>query len=415
MMLKSFICRVAVSGILLWTGSSLLADNRALIGHIDERLSHMKDVAAYKWINGLPIEDLKREATVLDRAIVAGLTQGIRIETSKTFFSQQIGAAKEIQRYWFTQWRSIEAPSRAPDLIDIVRPELIRLGNAITRDLATLRVSRITRQPFLENISIEGLSVEGEQQLFKSLDGIGFYDHRLQQILDAHVLRVGTTGDYAPFSFQGENDIDLVGIDIDLANNLAATMGVEIRFVHTSWPGLLADLQAGLYDMAMSGVSRNPDRRRVGYFSIPYHKGGKTPIALCKNKDRFNRLDKIDVDTTRIIVNPGGTNERFVDSSVRRAKKILHADNRTIFDEIIKGHADLMITDRIEVQLKSASHKELCATMPDRNLTRLDKGYLMPQDEKLKEYVDLWLATRTADGTIQSIFSKHLNQPGSGK
>lgn len=415
MMLKSVICRVAVSGILLWTGSFLLADDRALISHIDERLSHMKDVAAYKWINGLPIEDLQREATVADQAIAAGLTQGIRIETSRAFFSQQISAAKEIQRYWFTQWRSIEAPSRAPDLIDVVRPELIRLGNAITMELATLREKRITRQSFLESVSIEGLSVEGEQQLFESLDGIGFYDHRLQQILDAHVLRVGTTGDYAPFSFQGENDIDPVGIDIDLANNLAAAMGVEIRFVQTSWPGLLGDLQAGLYDMAMSGVSRNPDRQKVGYFSIAYHKGGKTPIALCKNRDRFDSLVKIDVDTTRIIVNPGGTNERFVDSSVRRAKKILHSDNRTIFDEIIKGHADLMITDRIEVQLKSASHKELCATMPDRNLTRLDKGYLMPQDAKLKEYVDSWLATRMADGTIQSIFSKHLKQSGSAK
>jgi hypothetical protein len=33
----------------------------------------------------------------------------------------------------------------------------------------------------------------------------------------------------------------------------------------------------------------------------------------------------------------------------------------------------------------------------------------MPQDEKLKEYVDLWLATRLADGTVESIFKKHLN------
>jgi cyclohexadienyl dehydratase len=169
------------------------------------------------------------------------------------------------------------------------------------------------------------------------------------------------------------------------------------------------DLNAGTYDIAMSGVSRNLDRQKEAYFSIAYHKGGKTPITLCKNINRFNDLKKIDKKSTNIIVNPGGTNERYVDSHIHHAKKIIHPDNRTIFEEIINGHADLMITDSIEVQLKSSQHEELCAAMPEENLTYLDKGYLMPQDEKLKEYVDLWLTTRLADGTVESIFKKHLN------
>lgn len=410
MILRKVLCRVTFFWLLLLSSPFVSADGERLISLIDERLSYMDEVAAYKWINGLPIEDLEREAVVLDKAVAAGLTQSIRARTSKAFFSQQINAAKEIQSYWFNYWKSNTTPSKVPDLNDVIRPELIRLGNAITKELVILQDGRVTHAHFLEKIEIEGLSIDGELRLYEALDSIRFYDHRLQQILDAGVLRVGTTGDYAPFSYQRDTSADLVGIDIELARNLAAAMGVEIRYVKTSWPSLMHDLQTGLYDIAMSGISRNLDRQKVAYFSVAYHKGGKTPITLCKNINAFNSLDKIDTKSTRIIVNPGGTNEHFVDSHIQHAKKILHHDNRTIFGEIINGHADLMITDSIEVQLKSSRHKELCAAMPNENLTYLDKGYLMPQDEKLKEYVDLWLAMRLADGTVDSIFFKHLNQ-----
>ena len=98
-----------------------------------------------------------------------------------------------------------------------------------------------------------------------------------------------------------------------------------------------------------------------------------------------------------------------MDQNIKQAKKILHLDNRTIFDEIINGNADLMITDEIEVKLQSARHPELCPTMPGRTLTYQEKGYLMPQDQRLKEYVDLWLALRLGDGTVASTFERHLN------
>jgi cyclohexadienyl dehydratase len=403
------LCRLTFIWLFLAACSSASADEQRLFGLINERLSYMDEVAAYKWINGLPIEDLEREAIVIDRAVIAGLAQGIRTENSKNFFLQQINAAKEIQGYWFAYWKTNTAPARAPDLIKVVRPELIRLGNAITKELGTLHGTRITDVGFQQSIEIEGLSLAGEQSLYEALTGIRFYDHRLEQILHAGILRVGTTGDYAPFSYQRDSNADVTGIDIDLARDLASALNVKLHFTKTSWPTLMHDLNAGTYDIAMSGVSRNLDRQKEAYFSIAYHKGGKTPITLCKNINRFNDLKKIDKKSTNIIVNPGGTNERYVDSHIHHAKKIIHPDNRTIFEEIINGHADLMITDSIEVQLKSSQHEELCAAMPEENLTYLDKGYLMPQDEKLKEYVDLWLTTRLADGTVESIFKKHLN------
>ncbi|MCZ6501754.1 MAG: gamma subclass chorismate mutase AroQ, partial [Gammaproteobacteria bacterium] len=315
--------------LLLLTPCFASADNQELFGLISERLSYMDEVATYKFIHGLPIEDLERENVVLDHAAFDGLVYGIKVETSRTFFLQQISAAKEIQRYWFEQFKTQPIPAKGPDLNDVIRPELVRLGESITRQLANDAKSGLSLENFLKTVDIEGLSTLSKQSMYEALTAIEFYDHRLQQILDSGVLRVGTTGDYAPFSFRSSPEAPFAGIDIDLANDLARSLDVEIRFVKTRWSSLLVDLKAGLYDIAMSGVSRNLDRQKVGFFSDPYHQGGKTPISLCKNRNKFNSLQKIDRKVNRIIVNPGGTNERFVDAVIKQAEKILHQDNRT--------------------------------------------------------------------------------------
>ena len=222
------------------------------------------------------------------------------------------------------------------------------------------------------------------------------------------MLRVGTTGDYAPFSYSGD-DMSFTGIDIDLALNLAESLNVELIFIKTSWPTLMNDLAAGLFDIAMSGVSIIPARQQHAYFSAPYHLGGKSPITLCSRVDEFSSIEEIDQPSVRAIVNPGGTNERFIDAKLRRAKKILHQDNRTIFNEIINGNADLMITDSIEVRLQVNLHPELCESMPGETLTYQEKGYMMPKDPALRLAVNQWLEEASSQKILKRTFEQHLN------
>ena len=61
----------------------------------------------------------------------------------------------------------------------------------------------------------------------------------------------------------------------------------------------------------MGGVSVTLDRQKVGFFSEPYLRDGKTPIARCADAASYQTLADIDRPEVRVIVNPGGTNERF--------------------------------------------------------------------------------------------------------
>jgi cyclohexadienyl dehydratase len=372
---------------------------------IGQRLSYMQSVAAYKWQHGLPVEDLQREDLVLSSAADTALQFGITTPSSRVFFSQQIVAAKEIQRYWFDKWRRGRGPESAPDLNATIRPMLLQLGAEITAHLRQPVIEN-DRRRFLRTLSVDGLTRQTESALFDALLAVDTYPDRLTQILDSGQLRVGTTGDYAPFSLH--QDDAHTGIDIDLARNLGESLGVRTVLVDTTWPTLIQDLVDNRYDIAMSGVSRNLTRQQVGFFSESYHRGGKTPISQCAQSKRFASLRMIDQPGVRVIVNPGGTNERFVDSAITKATKIVYPDNKSIFDQLLNGEADVMITDGIEVRLQSAKHPRLCATMPGRFLTYLDKGYLMPQDVKLKEYVNLWLSQRVADGTVGRVFAEHI-------
>src|SRR4051812_7932567 len=74
-------------------------------------------------------------------------------------------------------------------------------------------------------------------------------DGALQSIRQAGVLRIGTTGDYKPFSYQGA-DGTLTGADIQMGKDLAAKLGVKPDFVMTSWKTLLDDFKAGKFDIA---------------------------------------------------------------------------------------------------------------------------------------------------------------------
>jgi cyclohexadienyl dehydratase len=213
----------------------------------------------------------------------------------------------------------------------------------------------------------------------------------------AGTLRVGTTGDYAPFS--DDRSGALQGLDIELAEGLAQAWNVTVVFVRTHWPTLMDDLRRRRFDVAASGISVTPERAAQAAFSAPYVLDGKTPIARREDAARFSSLSQIDQPGVRVIVNPGGTNERFVREHLARATILVHSDNRTIFDEIIARRADVMITDSIEVRLQERRHPELKGTRSEP-FTRTGKAMLVPAGSDLAPRIDAWLRPQIEAGTI---------------
>jgi cyclohexadienyl dehydratase len=173
---------------------------------------------------------------------------------------------------------------------------------------------------------------------------------RLDDIVKRGTLRVGMTGDHLPFTYLDKATSKFRGFDVDMAEALGKALGVKVEYVQTAWPRLTRDFDADKFDIAMGGISITPDRQQHGIFSFPVMRDGKTPIARCADKDKYQTIADIDKPGTRVIVNPGGTNERFARANVKSAEIRTYNDNVTIFDEIAKGNADLMMTDSSETR-----------------------------------------------------------------
>jgi cyclohexadienyl dehydratase len=229
---------------------------------------------------------------------------------------------------------------------------------------------------------------------------------RLDDIVKRGTLRVGMTGDYLPFTYLDRTTSKFRGFDVDMAETLGKALGVKVEYVQTAWPQLMKDFEADNFDIAMGGISITLDRQKKGMFSTPIMREGKTPIARCSDKGKYETLADIDKPGTRVIVNPGGTNERFAKANVKNAEIKTYSDNVTIFDEIAKGNADLMMTDSSETRYQQKLHAGvLCAVHPDKPFDFAEKAYWLQRDVAFKDFVDQWLHIATEDGSYWKIYA----------
>jgi cyclohexadienyl dehydratase len=229
---------------------------------------------------------------------------------------------------------------------------------------------------------------------------------RLDAIMKQGTLRVGMTGDYLPFSYFDKATSTFRGFDVDMAQALGKALGVKVKYVHTAWPRLTGDFEADRFDIAMGGISITPERLKIGMFSLPVMRDGKTPIARCTDIGKYETIADIDKPGTRVIVNPGGTNERFARANIRAAEIRIYPDNVTIFDEIANGNADLMMTDSSETRYQQRLHAGvLCAVHPERPFDVAEKAYWLQRDDALKAFVDRWMRMVTEDGTVGKIYA----------
>jgi cyclohexadienyl dehydratase len=223
------------------------------------------------------------------------------------------------------------------------------------------------------------------------------------------VLRVGTTGDYRPFTLRNP-DGSYTGADIVMAQHLAQQLRVKLEFVPTTWSTLLPDFVAQKFDIAMGGVSILPERAAQGEFSTAVNTDGKRPIVRCSDKERFSNIAAIDQPSVRVIEPPGASNEAFARSRLSHARLTIHNDNTTIFDEIIAGRADVMVTDGIEVDHQVYLHPELCAANVNAPFSKVSKAYLLPKDPEFVKIVDDWIAKEMSTGDWQLMLDTALHQ-----
>ena len=222
-------------------------------------------------------------------------------------------------------------------------------------------------------------------------------------------LLVGTTGDYRPLSYR-EADGNYWGFGIEMAKKIAERIGVGIEFVQTSWPTLTADVLAEpqTFDLAIGGITITDTRRETMLMSEGYLANGKTILCRASESDRYKSLANIDKPEVRVMVNPGGLNEKFANQNLTHATIIVHHKNEEIPSLIAKGEADVMITEITEAPYYVQTDTRLAAPLLNDPFTHGEIGVLMQKgQDDLMEMVNNAIRRMKSDGTLRRLHEKY--------
>ncbi len=163
------------------------------------------------------------------------------------------------------------------------------------------------------------------------------------------VLRVGTSGDYAPFSKAGQ------GFDVDAARLVAEALGFELVLVPFKWPELEARVARGDFDLAMSGVTWRPERAVIGRMSLAVAIGGPCWLGAASPKS--------------VAVNRGGVLERFARAHFPNARIVTVEANLSLPARLASGEVEAIVTDSFELAAFSkADDPQHCEPARDRKV-----------------------------------------------
>ena len=231
----------------------------------------------------------------------------------------------------------------------------------------------------------------------------------IAKIQERGTLLVGTTGDYRPLSYKEPETGDYWGFGIDVAGEIAGSLGVSVSFVPTSWPTLSADVQnPDLFDFAIGGITITEARLETMDMSEGYLCNGKTILCRKEDADKYKSLEDLNRPDVRVMVNPGGLNEKFARENLPNCTLIVYEKNEEIPSKVAAGEADVMITEITEAPWYVQNDTRLAAPLLDKPFTRGQIGVLMRKgQEDLLKKVNAKIQEMKSDGKLRDLHEKY--------
>lgn len=227
----------------------------------------------------------------------------------------------------------------------------------------------------------------------------------LEQIKAAGVIRFGTEGTYAPFTFH-DKDGKLTGFDVEIAEEIAKRLGVKAEFIETKWDGMFAGLDSKRFDAIANEVTIKPDRLEKYDFSEPYIVSRAVLIVNEENSDIKSFEDLKDKKSGQSLTS------NLADIARSYGAEIVQVDG---FNQSI----DLLVSKRIDATINDSlsfmDFKKQRPEVPVKVVAEMDTKDQMAimfnkGNKELVDAVNKALNEMKADGTYLKISEKWFGQ-----
>lgn len=217
------------------------------------------------------------------------------------------------------------------------------------------------------------------------------------------VLKIAMEGTYPPFNFKDQKTGQLAGYDVEVANLIAARLGLKPSFVATEWSAILAGLAAGKYDVIVSQVGITDKRQLAFDFSIPYTYS--SPQLIVRRNDKAVYAKLADLKGKKVGVGQGTVFEQQVKTMPGIEVKSYPAAPENLQDLAV-GRIDAALNDSLMVAyLLKHSPLPIQAGARIGNVERMGVA-IKKGNPELKAAIDKALQDAIDDGSLKAISVK---------
>lgn len=224
-----------------------------------------------------------------------------------------------------------------------------------------------------------------------------------KKLVEEGYLTIGTEAQYPPFEIRKADD-SFYGFDIALGEAIAKELGLKPKFVDTDFASIIASLNAGKFDVAMSAMTITEDRKKSVNFSDPYFDAGLSmAVPMNSNKQTIN-----DLNGAVVGVQLGTTGDLYASElkNIKEIKRYAHAPDA--FLDMKNGKVDAVINDDVV-------NKPIIAADPTSFkvvgglLTVEQYGIAIPKEnEALLIKVNAAIKKLKENGTYDQIYNQYI-------
>ncbi len=225
----------------------------------------------------------------------------------------------------------------------------------------------------------------------------------IDRIVKNKTLVVGTPGDFPPFTASTAMG-ELIGLDIDLAKNLAGWLKVRIEFKQMEFAELMPALEANKIDMALSGMTMTPQRNLRAAFVGPYALSGQSILGKKSILEQVSTPEDLKRLTCCVAVLKGTTGETIANNLLTGAKIISTSTLDESLMLLLNGQVDAIVADYPFCRVAEFRYQDRGFAMFEEPLTFEPVGIAVsPDDPLFVNLVENFLAILTGSGALKQL------------
>jgi polar amino acid transport system substrate-binding protein len=227
----------------------------------------------------------------------------------------------------------------------------------------------------------------------------------IAKIKDRGQINVADCLSFKPFGFY-ESSGKPAGYDVDLANDLARSLGVKANIVNVTSDNRIPYLQTDKVDAVFCNFTITPDRAKAVDFTIPYVISGEGILA---RKDA-NIHTVTDLNGKKVAVTKGSTNAEEVAAKAPQANVQAYNDDTAAMQAVKSGQADAFIEDLNYLTYQASNDSQLTLLKTTLGSKEYNGWAVKKGNKQLLDYLNKFLRQETGSGKGNTLFKKWFGQ-----